>query len=69
MDTKPQSLDRPTVRAPRLPFGYLTDTLSAADAFGTSAESGAVYGAQVGAGGVATAILVVLASLAAGTLG
>nr|ARD05075.1 trehalase 2 [Antheraea pernyi] len=48
------------------------DTLSAADAFGTSqAESGAgaVYGAHVGAGGVATAILVVLASLAAGTLG
>lgn len=44
------------------------DTLSAADSFGT-ADSGAVYGAQVGAGGVATALLVVLASLAAGTLG
>ncbi|KAL0809999.1 hypothetical protein ABMA28_010833 [Loxostege sticticalis] len=46
------------------------DTLSAADAFGTApAESGAVYGAQVGAGGVATSILVILASVAAGTLG
>nr|QPK67214.1 Trehalase 2 [Rondotia menciana] len=44
------------------------DVMSVADSFGT-AESGAVHGAQVGAGGVATAILVVLASLAAGTLG
>ncbi|XP_047037421.1 trehalase-like isoform X2 [Helicoverpa zea] len=47
------------------------DTLTSADAFGTgvTADSGAVYGAHVGASGVATAILVVLASLAAGTLG
>ncbi|XP_072945752.1 trehalase-like isoform X2 [Epargyreus clarus] len=40
-----------------------------ADAFGTGADSGAVYGAQVGASGVATSLLVVLASLAAGALG
>lgn len=45
------------------------DVISAADNFGTAAESGAVYGAGVGAGGVVTALLVVLASLAAGTLG
>ncbi|CAD0206292.1 unnamed protein product [Chrysodeixis includens] len=46
------------------------DALSAADAFGTgAAESGAVYGAHVGASGVATALLVVLASVAAGALG
>nr|AYO46921.1 trehalase-2 [Heortia vitessoides] len=46
------------------------DTLSSAEAFGTATtDSGAVVGAQVGAGGVATAVLVVLASLAAGTLG
>lgn len=51
------------------------DKLSAADAFGTggggagAADSAAVYGAHVGAGGVATALLVVVASVAAGTLG
>nr|ANC68249.1 membrane-bound trehalase [Cnaphalocrocis medinalis] len=46
------------------------ETLTAADAFGTApAESGAVYGAHVGAGGVATSILVIMASIAAGTLG
>ncbi|KAJ0171158.1 hypothetical protein K1T71_013357 [Dendrolimus kikuchii] len=45
------------------------DTLSAADAFGTGVESGAVYGAHVGAGSVATALLAVLASVAAGALG
>ncbi|KAL4712563.1 hypothetical protein ACJJTC_007579 [Scirpophaga incertulas] len=40
------------------------------EAFGTGVvESSAVYGAQVGAGGVATAVLVVLASVAAGALG
>ncbi|XP_063389729.1 trehalase-like isoform X2 [Cydia fagiglandana] len=46
------------------------DKLSASDAFGTGggAESAAVA-AHVGAGGVATALLVVAASLAAGTLG
>ncbi|XP_073958964.1 trehalase [Choristoneura fumiferana] len=42
-------------------------SLTAAEAFGTRA-SGAVA-AQVGAGGVATALLVVAASLAAGTIG
>nr|QIJ96703.1 trehalase 2 [Glyphodes pyloalis] len=46
------------------------NTISAADAFGTApADSGAVYGAHVGAGGVATALLVVMASVAAGALG
>ncbi|XP_075987321.1 trehalase-like isoform X2 [Anticarsia gemmatalis] len=41
-----------------------------ADTFGSGeAQSGAVVGAHVGASGVATAILAVLASLAAGTLG
>nr|ACF94698.1 trehalase [Spodoptera frugiperda] len=47
------------------------DTITSADEFGTgvAADSGAVYGAHVGASGVATTILVVLASLAAGTLG
>ncbi|XP_041983501.1 trehalase-like isoform X2 [Aricia agestis] len=40
-----------------------------AEAFGSGAESGAVYGAHVGAGGVATAVLVVIASVAAGALG
>ncbi|KAG6446640.1 trehalase isoform X1 [Manduca sexta] len=44
------------------------DEMCAADAFG-AAESGAVVGAAVGAGGVATALLAVLASVAAGTLG
>ncbi|XP_050685580.1 trehalase-like isoform X2 [Leptidea sinapis] len=39
-----------------------------ADAFGSS-ESSAVYGAHVGAGGIATAVLVIIASLVAGTLG
>lgn len=48
----------------------LTATLSAADVFGAGAvDSGAVYGAQVGASGVATAVLVVMASVAAGALG
>ncbi|CAG5058245.1 unnamed protein product [Parnassius apollo] len=46
------------------------ETLSAADAFGSGAvDSGTVYGAQVGASGVATAVLVVMASVAAGALG
>ncbi|XP_045488241.1 trehalase isoform X1 [Pieris rapae] len=44
------------------------DTISVADAFGTS-ESGAIVGAHVGAGGVATALLIVMASIAAGALG
>ncbi|CAH4036687.1 trehalase-like isoform X2 [Pieris brassicae] len=44
------------------------DTISVADAFGTS-ESSAVVGAHVGAGGVATALLIVMASIAAGALG
>ncbi|KAM3959901.1 LOW QUALITY PROTEIN: trehalase-2 [Aphomia sociella] len=44
------------------------DTLSAADEFGTS-DSGTVYAAHVGGSGVATAILVVVASLATGALG
>lgn len=57
----------------------LTDWLSAEDAFGGGDEEGGaggeggaglhVQGAGVGAGGVATALLVVMASLAAGTLG
>ncbi|XP_069362655.1 trehalase-like isoform X1 [Maniola hyperantus] len=46
------------------------DTLYAADEFGDSAgQSGAVYGAHVGAGGIFTAFLVVIASVAAGALG
>ncbi|CAB3258666.1 unnamed protein product [Arctia plantaginis] len=47
------------------------DDLSVTDAFGAGGDenNGAVYGAHVGASGVATAFLVVLASLAAGTLG
>ncbi|XP_052753073.1 trehalase-like isoform X1 [Galleria mellonella] len=46
------------------------ETLSAADEFGTSpADNGAIYGAHVGASGVATAILVIAASLATGALG
>ncbi|XP_013200112.1 trehalase isoform X1 [Amyelois transitella] len=46
------------------------ETMSAAEEFGTGpVDSGAVYGAHVGASGVATAVLVVLASLATGALG
>ncbi|XP_026730597.1 trehalase-like isoform X3 [Trichoplusia ni] len=58
-------------------FGWTNGVIMAmlnrygADAFGTGAaeSSGAVYGAHVGASGVATAVLVVLASVAAGALG
>ncbi|CAH2987245.1 unnamed protein product [Chilo suppressalis] len=45
------------------------ETMSAADTFGAVPDSEAVYNAQVGAGGVATAVLVVFASIAAGALG
>ncbi|KAJ2940978.1 hypothetical protein O0L34_g13104 [Tuta absoluta] len=46
------------------------DTISVADTFGSgTAESAAIVGAQVGASGVVTSLLVVFASLAAGTLG
>ncbi|XP_063835084.1 trehalase isoform X2 [Ostrinia nubilalis] len=57
-------------------FGWTNGVIMAlldkygAEAFGDkSAESGAVYGAHVGAGSVATSILVIMASVAAGTLG
>lgn len=46
------------------------DTMSSADAFESGVvDSAAVHGAHVGASGVATAVLVILASFAAGTLG
>ncbi|XP_026317027.1 trehalase-like isoform X2 [Hyposmocoma kahamanoa] len=46
------------------------ETISAADTFGTGpADSGAVYGAHVGASGIVTSLLVIVASFAAGALG
>ncbi|KPJ04899.1 Trehalase [Papilio xuthus] len=45
------------------------ERLSSAEAFGSDAVDGAVHGAAVGASGVATAVLVVMASVAAGALG
>ncbi|GBP36063.1 Trehalase [Eumeta japonica] len=52
------------------PVAGLTETLSAVDAFEDSpTHDGAVVGAHVGAGGVMTALLVIIASFAAGALG